>query len=846
MSGKRQTLGDNVTPLNYNLAFDIDFKNLKYRCTEAIEVRIGKSTRSVRLNAVGLKIKSAVIVCKKKEQKTRARLEKKTEQLVLNFKDAVSGTAELGIEFEGTNGEKLNGFYKSTYKVGKKERHILTTQFEPADARKAFPCFDEPELKATFEVSFLVDKALGVISNMPEKSTRRMGSRKLVAFRKTPRMSSYLLYFGMGEFERLRGKYRNIALSVVTVPGKIRLGENALDYGRKFLKYYEDYFGVRFPLPKMDLIAIPDFAISGMENWGAITYSEIALLTDKKATSVAAKQRIAEVVAHELAHQWFGDLVTMKWWNNLWLNESFATFMSYKALDAVFPEWDMGLQAMLMRTAGALGADQLRSTQKIGVEVNSPGDMSEAFDPDITYSKGAAVLTMLEDYVGVETFRRGLKSYIKRHSYANATEHDLWQSIGSVQGKKKGASGLDRVASYWINTPGYPIVEVGDDGERMRLRQRRFLLLDREDPGVWPIPIHFSGKSEKGSEKGLVLLKKREMEIKGGGFDYVKLNYMQKGFYRVRYTDQMLAGLGRGIKSKGVSALNGWGVESDLFSVARSCSIKVERYLDFVENYCFGSEFPLNSSVSSHLNGLYRLLKDNERLAERIKEINLGYHREILGRLGWSKREGESNTDTLLRSAAIVSLGYLGDERVIGEARRLFKDYLDSGKGVDPDIRMAVYAINAREGDRTAFDRFVSLYKKEQIPEETIRLLRAIGSVKDPELIDMALKFTLSKEVRRQYMDWIPSLVASEDYGKKIIWGWIRGNWKKFMSMYDRGPGGLDDFVEILAVVDNRGTRDEIERFFKNKSNYRDDIKRSIAKTLEFIDINIRFREFNA
>jgi tricorn protease interacting factor F2/3 len=443
--------------LNYNLAFDIDFKSFRYKCKEVLTVQIKKSVKSIRLNAVGLKIKNAFMISKKKSQKATLKIDRKAEQLIVSFKNAVSGVAELEMEFGGANGDKLNGFYRSKYNVGKKENYILTTQFEPADARKAFPCFDEPGFKATFETSFLISKNLTAISNMPEKGTKRIGGKKLVTFRKTPKMSCYLLYFGIGEFERLKGKYRNVVLSVVTVPGKIKLGGTALEYGKRFLKYYEDYFGVRYPLPKMDLIAIPDFAISGMENWGAITYSEIALLTEKKATSVAAKQRIAEVVAHELAHQWFGDLVTMEWWNNLWLNESFATFMSYKAIDAVFPEWEMGVQATLFRTASALGADQLRSTQKIGVDVNNPGDMSEAFDPAITYNKGGAVLTMLEDYVGEERFRKGLQKYIKGHSYANATEHDLWACIGSIRGKGT-APNLDYVASYWINTPGYPIV----------------------------------------------------------------------------------------------------------------------------------------------------------------------------------------------------------------------------------------------------------------------------------------------------------------------------------------------------------------------------------------------------
>ncbi len=845
MKDERQTLGENVVPINYNLAFEPNLKTFRYRCIERISARIKKSTKSIALNLIGLDIKSATITNSGKTQRARKMVDKTLERMILTFDRPVRGNVEISIDFEGRNGDKYNGFYRSKYFVGNKKHYILTTQFEAADARRAFPCFDEPAFKATFELSFLIDNGLTVVSNMPVRSTIKRANKKLVTFMRTPKMSTYLVYFGIGRFERLRGRYGKVELNVVTVPGKIRLAGTALEFGKIFLRYYESYFGIRYPLPKMDFIAIPDYAIAGMENWGAITFSEIALLTDKKATSVIARQRIAEVVAHELAHQWFGDLVTMRWWDNLWLNESFATFMSYKAVKSAFPKWQMDVQAILGRTGTALGADQLRSTQPVEVKVNSPGDMSEAFDPAITYSKGAAVLAMLEDYVGEGTFREGLRHYIRKYSYSNTTEHNLWDSIGKAIRKNRDGSRFDSIASYWINIPGYPMVEVKHTSGRLRLIQQRFFLLDKKDASTWPVPVRYSKGSGGRKLEGLVFLDRKSMDVKEDSLEYIKLNYGQKGFYRVKYAEDMLDRLGQLIKSRRISALDGWGIENDLYAIARSTKIKVDKYLDFVDRYCFDSEFPLNSSVSGHLNALYLLLHDNKKVLRRVRDVNIRYHRNILNGLGWKRRKGDSNTTILLRRSAIASLGELDDKDVVRRSEKLFEDYIKKKSSIDPDIRSAVYNINARTGGTAAFNRFMKLYKKEQIPEEQLRFLRAIGSVKDPDLIEKALRFALSKDVRLQYVDLIPALVSTEDYGRRIIWKWIKSNWKRLMSMYEPGPGGLDDFIDILATQYDPAVRKDMGLFFKKKANYRDDIKRSVAKTLEYMDINIRFREFN-
>ena len=396
---KHQTLGDNVIPVNYKLCIEPNFKTFKFNGDCTIAVKIKKKTSTVLLNAKELKIKSAAVLSGKKEVRCAFSLDGKLERLSIKTEEPISGAATLRISYQGIHNDKLYGFYRSKYMEGKRERYVMTSQFEAPDARAAFPCFDEPGFKATFDLSLLVDKDMTALSNTPRKSSRKVGSRKLVTFLTTPKMSTYLLYMGVGKFEAIGDDAGRVRTHVITTPGKKELGKIALDYGKRLLAAEEKYFGIDFPLPKMDLIAVPDFAVGAMENWGAITFREYGFLTDAKQASAGIKQRICEVIAHELVHQWFGDLVTMKWWDDLWLNESFATFMSYKIADTVFPELKMLLNYYETRFPSAFGVDAFKSTHPISVNVNSPEEINSLFDM-VSYSKGSTVLNMLEDFVG--------------------------------------------------------------------------------------------------------------------------------------------------------------------------------------------------------------------------------------------------------------------------------------------------------------------------------------------------------------------------------------------------------------------------------------------------------------
>ncbi len=839
---KHKTLGDNVVPVNYDLTFETNLKTFRYTGTETVRAKIMKPTNLIKMNADELRIGKASVVSKGKRFGARVSYNKKEQEMTLRLKSRVSGDVEITIGFTGKNNDGLYGFYRSRYTGRGRSGYILTTQFEPADARHAFPCFDEPAFKAAFDIHLIIDKKLDAISNMPVTSTKPYAhGKKIVTFRTTPVMSPYLLYLGVGRYEYLNGSLGNLKLRLITVPGKIKYAKMAMEFAKKSVAYYQKYFGIRYPLPKLDLIGIPDFSAGAMENWGAITFREVDLLGDSKLSSVAVMQRIASVVAHEIAHQWFGDLVTMQWWNDLWLNESFATFMSYKAVDSAYPEWDSMLQYVLDNTGAALAADQLNTTHPINVFVNEPGEVNQVFD-DISYAKGGSLLGMLEDYVGAETFRKGLHSYLSANGYRNATTYDLWSSLGRAAKKDRKRIDVGRVAGYWVDHPGYPIVNVEQQANgALELDQERFLLLEREKSSqIWPIPLHYT----VGGKPGFMLFDSKKAEIKANAEEYTKLNLSQKGIYRVGYPTEQLRKLGALIKEKRLAPLDSFGVEDDLFSLARSCRITLDDYLDFVERYCMDAEYPLSESVSGHLNGVM-LRFYGRKPYERIRRISLRYHSRLLNELGWEKKEGERSVMTMLRAQTVGALGMCGDERVISTTAEMFEG-AKKGKGIAPDLKSAVYRTCAWNGGAGTFEAIKSMFKRAELPEDRIRLQGSMGAFRDEGILTEALEFAVSGAVRYQDSYITPANISGNPVGRKLLWDWIRRNWKMLMKRNAPGTHMLKSYVADLRAADDEGTLSEIRSFFSKKENVRNDIKKDIAQTLETIEINMRFVEKNS
>ncbi len=834
-----QTLGDNVIPTRYSLNFKPNFRTFKYEGMALISVQIKKSTKEISLNAAELEIKSASVLSKSGELKASVKEDREKQRITIKLKSSVKGSASIKIKFTGTNNENMYGFYRSRYLHGKATKYILTSQFEAANARNAFPCFDEPSFKAIFDVSMTVDKDMDCISNMPVLSVKKIGkSIKEVRFKETPRMSTYLLYLGVGNYDYVKGKLGKIEIRVITMPGNRKLAQLPLEYAKKFIKFFEDYFGVKYPLPKVDFIAIPDFAAGAMENWGAITFRETALLAASD-SSVATKQRIAEVIAHELVHQWFGDLVTMKWWNDLWLNESFATFMSYKALDALFPEWKMKIEYKREVIATAFGADQLKSTHPISVSVKSPGEIDQLFD-EISYEKGGTVLNMIEHYSGYEIFREGLHNYLKDHSYSNATKFDLWRSIDDEAKRRSKKMNVYSVASFWVDKPGYPIIRAKRSDSGIELEQKRYFMLNKiSDNTVWPIPINYS---VSGSEHNM-LFDKKSANIPLVADQWIKLNSGQNGLYRVVYDETDIEKLGHLIRDKKLSGADSWGIENDIYAMSRSGRVAAGSYLEFVDKYCFGGEYPMNANVLDHLGWISDMLyKEGNTMP---KELIIRYSNEILDNLGWDRRERESTFNTMMRSAAIMKSGMAGHPTTIDSAKEIFNDYITHGKEIEINIRAAVFYLNAWVGDEKVFNTFRQRYIKEKVPEEKARFLRALAMFNDKRLLLNAFEFSMSQEVRPQDSFVIVAMGSSNPAGSELILEWTKKNWKQLKKRFASGTHMLSRYVDNLSCLKTKEDLDEVKAFFSKKENKRDDIAHALANTLEEIEANIQFMEAN-
>ncbi len=620
-----------VIPVNYDLEFEPDFVKFKFRGKEKIRIKISKPTQQIVLNSAELEILDCTVIWNEKKLKAKTRLDEKNEELILNLPEKISDKAILEIDFVGTLNDKLVGFYRSKYEYRGKEKYLATTQFEAADARRAFPCWDEPEAKATFDVSLVVDRNLTAISNMPVASKKVLGKKTLFRFERTPVMSTYLLYIGVGEFEFLQGKLGKTLVRIITTKGKKQQGKMALVFTKQFLSYFQKYFKIPYPLPKLDMIAIPDFASGAMENWGAITFRETVLLYDPKTSSTDTLQHIAEVVAHELAHQWFGNLVTMKWWNDLWLNESFATFMATKAVDTIYPSWDFWDQFLISEMTGGLSLDSLKSSHPIDVDVKSPADVRQIFD-EISYNKGGSVLMMLENFVGQEVFRKGLHNYLKKHEFSNATTEDLWNSLGAAS-----RNPVRQLMNTWVRQIGYPIIEATVVDSKIKLSQKRFLLDGggKQQRGHWMIPVSVR------TEDGVVTkMMKDSINVPYGG-KWFKVNDGQKGFYRVKYDEESLENLGRLVEEKKISNLDRWSIHHDLTALVLSNKYQLKHYLDFVGHYEEEDDYVVLSDIIGFLNFLY-VTFSGEKFWDEIKEFNHNFMGMLFQRIGWEPVKGKN------------------------------------------------------------------------------------------------------------------------------------------------------------------------------------------------------------
>jgi tricorn protease interacting factor F2/3 len=830
---KSSILPTHISPDHYDISLAPDLEKFIFPGSVKIKINLYKPSNKIILNSKELEIKSAIISHNNEILKPNFSLNEKDETLTLSLPKNISKEATISIQFEGKLNDSLAGFYRSKYLHNKKEKFLATTQFEAPYARKCFPCFDQPDKKATFTLSLLIDKKFEAISNMPIKSQAAHQNHSLITFKKTPVMSTYLLYIGVGEFEYIKSKYKNVDLRIITTPGKSKQGKLALDLTKKFLKYFETYSGIPYPLPKLDLIAIPDFNAGAMENWGAITFREVLLLFDKKKTSLVIKQRIAEVIAHELWHQWSGNLVTMKWWDDLWLNESFATYMAFKALDHYFPKWEIWEDFASSETNRAFEADMLSTTHPIAVHVSSPNQIEEIFDA-ISYSKGGSVLRMIESYLGHKTFQKGVSNYLKNYKYENAEAKDLWNHLSKVS-----KAPIRQIMESWINQKGFPIIHVKQSGSTLHLSQKRF---NSTSNTLWKIPLTI--KTNSTTIKTLLTKKTQSLSLPKNT-EWYKLNTNQEGFYKTEYPVENLNKLKTLIAKKKLSTIDRWEIQNDLFSLALIGEIPITPYLDFIKSYNTENNSFVLQDIFGNMGSIYFLFSQTPEWKSIWPKYK--YHiqdpfRKALKDLTWNPKKNESNNASLLRPLSISYLSFSEDKATINEGFGKFKKFLKDSHSLHADIKGPVLYMVAKHGDNSSLNLLLDSYLKAQNPEEKVKLLASLYRTKSPSSIKKSLDFSLTKKVRSQDLRTVFAIVGSNPHAQQIFFKWVKQNWPK-LKQYKKASFVFMGLIESL-ITSYTGKQKEAElRKFLNSKKVR--FKQTQANAFETLRINTRFLETN-
>nr|GMC49388.1 aminopeptidase M1 [Ipomoea batatas] len=836
-----------AVPKRYDIRLKPDLVACKFAGSVDISVDVVSDTKFLVLNAAELTVNPKSVVFKAQHKVLEAvevELLAEDEIMVAEFGEALpTGLGVFSIAaFEGTLNDRMKGFYRSTYLHNGEKKNMAVTQFEPADARRCFPCWDEPSFKATFKMTLEVPSELVALSNMPVIEDKSNGDTKIVCYQESPIMSTYLVAIVVGLFDYVEDHTPDgIPVRVYCQVGKANQGKFALDVAVKTLGIYKEYFEVPYSLPKLDMIAIPDFAAGAMENYGLVTYRETALLYDDKHSAAANKQRVATVVAHELAHQWFGNLVTMEWWTHLWLNEGFATWVSYLAADGLFPEWSIWTQFLDESTEG-LRLDGLAESHPIEVDINHASEIDEIFDA-ISYRKGASLIRMLQSYLGAERFQRGLAAYIKKYACSNAKTEDLWSVLQEVSGEP-----VNRLMNSWTKQMGYPVVSVKINDHKLEFEQSQFLLSGTHGDGQWIVPVTLCCSSYDARKSFLLQTKSEALDInelfssQSKSDSWIKVNVEQTGFYRVKYDENLSARLRHAIENKFLSTNDRYGILDDSFALSMACHQPLSSLLALMSAYREELNYTVLSNLISISYKVARIVADAApELLNDIKLFFINLFQYSAERLGWDPKQGEGHLDAMLRGELLNALAVFGHDATINEANRRFHIFLDDRNTpvLPPDLRKAVYVAvmqNVNKSNRSGFEALLRVYRETDLSQEKTRILGSLSSSRDPEIILEVLNFMLSSEVRSQ--DAVFGLAVSFE-GREVAWNWFKDNWDNLCKIY--GPGFLVTRF-VTAVVSPFSSYEkvkEVEEFFATRT--KPFIARSLKQSLERVDINAKW-----
>ncbi|MDQ1396398.1 MAG: tricorn protease interacting factor [Acidimicrobiaceae bacterium] len=831
-----------VAPRRYELTLTPDLDAATFAGEERIEIEVFEPVQQLVLNAIELDLLSAELI--HADGRTLAgavTLDEAEERATI----ALDGTAEPGqwtlhMAFTGILNDKLHGFYRSTFRNDDgAECVIATTQFEATDARRAFPCWDEPDFKASFKVTLIVDDGLTAVSNASVVEETDLGNgKRQVEFAETMQMSTYLVAFVVGPFEATEPvDVDGVPLRVVVPPGKLGLTPFALEAGAAALRYFASYFGIPYPADKLDLIAVPDFAFGAMENLGAVTFRETALLVDSTTGSRLELERVADVVAHEIAHMWFGDLVTMKWWNGIWLNEAFATFMELMAVDRFRPDWQRWVSFGVSRDL-AMQIDGQLSTRPVEFPVGRPEEAEAMFDV-LTYQKGCGVLRMLEQYLGAEPFRQGIARYLTAHSHANTETTDLWDAIETASGEPARAT-----MDSWILQGGYPMitVEARPDGTGLTVSQERFSYAAGDDGTRWQVPVMIRAGLAGGTEqRRKVLLTGESATIElSGKADWLLANDGAWGFYRVRYDGDLLRRLTVDMQAR-LSPLERFGLVSDTWAAVLAGRSPVVDYIELIRLLSDETDPDVWTAILGPLRLFGRVLSDEER--PKLEAFVRRLVGPALSRVGWEPTAGEAERVPTLRATLIGALGTVGaDAETRSVARDLHTAYLADRRAIAPDLVDPIVNVVASDGSSDDFDAFVDRFHNPANPQEEVRYLYALGRFEDTALLQRTLDLALSGDVRTQNAPYLVGIVLGNRAATDLAWGFLEDQWDTMLARFP--SNSITRMLEGIAYQADAGLASRARAFLAAHPVGQG--QKLIGQTLERLDVNVAFRNREA
>lgn len=767
-------------PTKYSLQIMPDSDKLKFTGTVTISgKKTGRPSNRITFHQKDLKITNARVIKhdKKNDESVtvvRINTHKSYDEVRLHTQEKVfAGDYTISLDFEGIITSNMNGIYPCFFKHNGINKKIIATQFESHHAREAFPCIDEPEAKATFDLTLITPLNNTVIANTPIKKQTINDSSQITTFETTPRMSTYLLAFAYGDLGYIEAKTKHgVQVRAYATPDNVDLTKHSVNVAVRALDFFTDYFGVPYPLKKLDMLALPDFSSGAMENWGLVTYRETAMLADEKSTSIESKQMIALVVAHELSHQWFGNLVTMKWWDDLWLNESFANLMEYQAVDAIYPEWKIWEQFVFSEGASAKRRDSIVDVQPIRTQVKHPDEISTLFDPSIVYAKGGTVLYMLKNYIGEKAFRTGLQLYFERHAYSNTVAADLWQALSETSEKN-----ISDFMSGWLNRPGYPIVQVKwkPNTQCVELTQKRFLTnpdqaAQNNEP--WQVPL----AATRQLSSDLLSDKTDSFTLQDKTETAFLLNHDGTSYYLPLYSNtEHLNSILDAIKHNNISIIDKLLLIDNYNLLQRGGEVSTAELLKLITAYAEEDNESVWSSAAYGLAEARRLV-EGDVSEDNLNKLIRGLVVPKAIKLGWHDTPEDTAHTLRLRGLMLSLASAAKDEKIIAEGLRLFK-LANKPNELDPSSRSIVFFIAARYGDEYEFQKLLQMHNMTNNADEKDELASGLTSVTQKNQIDYLLSLLKTDEIRRQdLMHWWVWLLRNR-YSRVAAWEWLTDNW---------------------------------------------------------------------